>query len=103
MKKTISYYDFKKEFMEVRPNNFSIDGLVALFNYIEELESDTGEEVEFDVISLCCDFEENNLGCILESYNLSSLDELYENTTVILVDDGLRDNDLDKTIIYSPY
>lgn len=41
-----------------RENNFSSDALKALFNYLEEYEQDTGEEIKLDVIGLCCDFTE---------------------------------------------
>lgn len=61
MKKTISFYDFECAFVDFdynRGNNFSYEGKKALFEYIEELESDTGEETELDVIALCCEFTE---------------------------------------------
>jgi hypothetical protein len=32
------------------------DGLHALFQHLEEWEESTGEEIEFDVIGLCCDW-----------------------------------------------
>lgn len=58
MKQTINFYDFQKAFQDLRPNNFSYQGLRALFEYLEELEDNIGEEIEFDVIALCCDFIE---------------------------------------------
>jgi hypothetical protein len=39
-----------------RVSNFEYDGLVALFNYLEELEDCAGYEFELDVIALCCDY-----------------------------------------------
>lgn len=41
-----------------RTTNFSYAGLNALFDYLAEYEEDTGEELELDVIALCCDFTE---------------------------------------------
>ena len=41
-----------------RENQFSREALEALFNYLEEYEQDTGEDLELDVIALCCDFTE---------------------------------------------
>lgn len=41
-----------------RNENFSYHGKKALFEYLEQYEEDTGEEIEFDVIALCCDFSE---------------------------------------------
>lgn len=58
MKQSINEYDFIKAFEECRPDNFSRDGLIALYAYLEEYEDDTGEEIELDVIALCCDFTE---------------------------------------------
>ena len=59
MKTTINEYQFEQAFRDAgRGDNFSYDGLRALFEYIEELEEDTGEETELDVIGLCCEFTE---------------------------------------------
>lgn len=58
MKQTINLYNFRDAFQAMRPNNFSYEGLRALFEYLEDLEDDTGEEIELDVIAICCDFTE---------------------------------------------
>jgi hypothetical protein len=39
-----------------RMENFQRDGLLALYEYLTDLEQDTGETYELDVIALCCDF-----------------------------------------------
>ena len=36
--------------------NWSYRGAMALIEYFEELESDTGEEMELDVVAIRCDF-----------------------------------------------
>ena len=41
-----------------RENQFSREALEALFNYLEDYEQDTGEDLELDVVGLCCDFTE---------------------------------------------
>ena len=58
MKQNINEYDFERAFNECRPNNFSYKGLKALFDYLEEYEEATGQELELDVIAICCDFTE---------------------------------------------
>jgi hypothetical protein len=59
MKKTINFYDFEDAFKKYdRDINFSYDGKRALFDYLEELEKGSEEEMELDVIGLCCDFSE---------------------------------------------
>ena len=66
MKKTVSSDAFVREFKEIRPDNFSLNGLECLFEYIEEMENDIDEEFEFDVIALCCDYTEYD---DIEEYN----------------------------------
>jgi len=58
MKKTIDFYTFSDSFRGERQDSFSYDGLKALFDYLEELEEGTGEEVELDPIGLCCEYSE---------------------------------------------
>jgi hypothetical protein len=41
-----------------RDNQFSFEGLDALYDYLEGLEADTGEKIELDVIALCCEYTE---------------------------------------------
>ena len=58
MKQTINEYQFKDAFQNCRPNNFSYEGLTALYDYLEQYEEDTGQEIELDVIAICCEFTE---------------------------------------------
>ena len=59
MKQSVNFYDFERAFRTMdRDNHFSYHGLRALFDYLEELGEDTGEEIELDVIALCCEFSE---------------------------------------------
>ena len=56
-----------------RENQFSREALEALFNYLEEYEQDTGEDLELDVIGLCCDFTEyENAIMAAEDYGFTS-------------------------------
>lgn len=70
MKTYISEYSFMRAFKECRPDNFSYDGLKVLFEYLEEYEMDIGEELELDVIGLCCDFSESTFEDIAALYNV---------------------------------
>ena len=58
MKTTVNFYEFRNWFEKNRPNNFSYDGLIALWKMLEEYEDSTGEEIEFDPIALCCEYSE---------------------------------------------
>ena len=59
MKETVNFNSFYRAFrMADRLQGWTQDGLFALFEYIEELESDLGEEMELDVIAFDCEFTE---------------------------------------------
>jgi len=58
MKTTVSEYEFNRWFKENRPNNFSYAGRQVLFEYLEEYEDSTGEQIEFDPVALCCEYTE---------------------------------------------
>ena len=59
MKTSIDKYTFRDTFKRMnRENQFSYKGLGILFDYFEEYENSTGEEIELDVIAICCEFNE---------------------------------------------
>ena len=90
MKQTINFSQFHDAFEESnRGNNFSYDGRHALFDYLEEYEESTGEEIELDVIALCCEFTEyENLAELQENYtDIESMEELGDHTQVIMIDE----------------
>ena len=94
MKQTINEYQFKDAFQECRPNNFSYEGLTALYEYLEEYEEDTGQEMELDVIGLCCDFTEyDSLEEFQQEYyedepkdSYKTIDEIENETIVIRIE-----------------
>lgn len=71
MKQTVSRNEFIDAFRAYdRMDNFSIQGLDALFEYFEQWEAETGEEIELDVIAICCDFSEDATESIAKSYDI---------------------------------
>jgi len=59
MKQSVNKSDFRAAFNEMdRGDNFTPAALNALYEYLEEYEQDTGEEIELDVIAICCDYDE---------------------------------------------
>jgi len=72
MKQTINLYDFRRAFETSRPDNFSYEGLEVLFESLEQLQDDTGQEMELDVIALCCDFSESTRYEIIENYDIKT-------------------------------
>jgi hypothetical protein len=71
MKTTVSRYDFERAFVDAdRKDNFTYEGLAVLFDYLEELEASTGEEIELDVIAICCEYNEDNPDDIIANYRI---------------------------------
>lgn len=70
MKQTINFSQFRDDFQAIRPDNFSYEGQKALFEYLEQFEEDTGEELELDVIAICCDFSEDTWQQVAEQYGV---------------------------------
>jgi hypothetical protein len=58
MKITLTESEFVNRFRAIRPEQFSLPALVALFDYLDKLEDDLGEEQEFDAIAICCEWTE---------------------------------------------
>ena len=75
MKQTIDLYAFRNAFYNiVRKDSFSYGGLKILFDYLEEVEQDTGEEMELDVIALCCDYAETTIDELISAYDIDISD-----------------------------
>ena len=74
-----------------RKNQFSYSGKRALFDWLENLEDETKNEIELDVIALCCEYTEYaNLAKFQQDYNneeYTSIEDIAENTTVIRISD----------------
>jgi len=69
MKQTVHNSDFHDAFIKAgRELNFNYQARNILFDWIEQLDADTGEETELDVISLCCDFADSAMEDVLFSY-----------------------------------
>ncbi len=102
MKQSINVYQFRDEFARAgREENFSYEGQEALFDWLESYEEDTGEEIELDVIALCCDFSEyadfdeiadvydELKDTLREGYGDEVREWLHDRTTVIEFDRGI--------------
>ena len=90
MIQTINEFQFEDAFKSIRPDNFSYEGLKALYDYLEDYEDSTGEQIELDVIALCCDYSEyKDLKEFQEDYSedYESIEEIEHATQVIMIDD----------------
>ena len=71
MIQAINLYDFRDAFKRCgRGDQFSYEGLELIFDYIEEYEDSTGEQVELDVVALCCEWCEQSPEDIAVAYNI---------------------------------
>ena len=93
MKKNVSKYDFTDAFASSseRKEQFSYSALQALYDYLIEYEEDTGEEIEFDMIALCCEFSEyEDIEEIIGVYpDIESVDDLRDHTQIIEFGGGI--------------
>ena len=63
----IELEDFLGEFERFgRGDQFSFEGKKALFEFLNGLSEDTGQDIELDVVAICCDFTEYDS---LEEFN----------------------------------
>jgi hypothetical protein len=69
MYQTINLHDFRNAFQEIRPSNFTYEGLETLFDYITMIE-DEDNQFELDVIGFCCAYSEMTLQEIIDNYNI---------------------------------
>ena len=88
MKETVTKSMFMDSFTGGYRDNFSFDGKMALFEYLEEYEDSCSEELELDPIGFCCEFNEyENLEEFQENYNkvYKTIEDIEEDTTVIRI------------------
>ena len=88
---TITQSDFTTAFHRMgRGKQFSHEGLLALYDYLEILGDDIGQEIELDVIALCCEYVEyENLKEFQDDYDDSyeTIEDIEYHTTVIMIDE----------------
>ena len=93
MKTTISRYDFERAFADAnRKENFSYEGLNLLFDYLESYEEETGQELELDVVAICCDYNEDTVKVIADNYSIEYEENVYGDELRELVRDYLNEN-----------
>jgi len=90
MKQSVYRGDFKDAFRSMgRQDQFSYDGLDRLFSYFEQMEEDTGEEIELDVIAICCEWAEyDDFDSFKKDtgHDIGNIEELEQHTTVLYID-----------------
>lgn len=108
MKTTVDFQDFSHSFERIRPDNFSCQGLGVLWDYLEEYEESTGQELELDVIALCCDFSEDSTENIAAAYDIDLTDcededEQHEAVKEYLEDQGAFVGEVSGGFVYRDF
>jgi len=88
MKNTINSFYFRNWFLNSQyHNNFSVEGLSSLYDYLVDLEEDQNTEFNFDPVAFACEYSEyENLQEIIENYNsIDNIQDLENNTSIIPV------------------
>ena len=86
MKNTINFSYFRNWFLNSQyKNNFSIEGLSSLYDYLVNLEEELETEFDFDPIAFSCEYSEyENLEEIKKTYDcIDNIQDLENNTTII--------------------
>ena len=90
MKQTVNFSAFCDAFHAYkRYDQFGYTALQVLFEYLEEYEDSADEELELDVIALCCDYSVDSVADIASNYDID-LSECEERKFAVL--DYLQDN-----------
>ena len=94
MKTSITFSAFCDAFYNMgRQDQFSYEGKRALFDFLEEMEVDTGEEYDLDVIALCCEYAESDIEELIADYGIDvSEAEDDEEEVESIVEEYLNDN-----------
>ena len=92
MKQTVNKSDFINQFRVMnRLENFSYEARSLLFDYLEDYEESTGEELEMDVIAVCCEYSEDSPEDIAANYDID-VDGMDEDEIKNAVMNYLNDN-----------
>lgn len=93
MKTTVSLHNFREAFRTMgRAEQFSYEGLEVLFDYLEQYEDDTDEELKLDVIALCCDYYEDTVEAIAANYSIDLTDCEDEDEQAEVIREHLENN-----------
>lgn len=91
-------YQFAQAFRAAdRAEQFSYKGLRELFDYLENLSDDIGEDYNLDVIALCCDYREcESIEEFMQEYNpdfdMDEFNERDDDGKLEMIREYLEDN-----------
>lgn len=68
---TLGQGDFVQMFKESsRKDQFSVEALEAIFDYLDTYSEETGDNVEFDLVGICCNWAEMTWQEVAMSYDV---------------------------------
>jgi hypothetical protein len=85
----ITKSQFIDKFNQIRPDNFSYQGLSVLYDWLVEYYEEADNDYKLDVIAICCEYSEYES---LEEFNkdydrdYESIDDIRDDTTLIPID-----------------
>ena len=94
MKQSVNFSAFVDAFRAYdRYDQFGYQALRVIFDYLEQYEQDCNEELELDVIAICCDYSSEHYKDIADNYriDLSEADGDEDDEKQIVLD-YLNDN-----------
>ena len=57
-----------------RKDQFSYEALEAIFEYLEDYSQDSGENVELDIVAICCEWVEMTWQEVVQAYDVDLSD-----------------------------
>lgn len=108
--KTVNFYYFRQAFYaHERQDQFSSAALREIFDWLESVSEDSGENMELDVIAICCDFAEFTIDEFIREYGVDVSDCNDEKQHGEAVENYLQNNGGwyswvdDETIVFSVF
>jgi len=75
MKQSINFSQFVDAFHTYkRYDQFGYDALRIIFDYLEDYENQCNDELELDVIAICCDYNVSHWTDVAQDYNIDLSD-----------------------------
>ena len=95
MYQIINQTQFIDEFKKKDRDNFSYEGYIALYDWLDDLCSTTEAGFELDVIGICCDFTEyddfkefyDEYKDYCDEHDIRKVDDISEHTSLIKICD----------------
>lgn len=108
MKITVTETIFRDAFQKLRPNNFSYEGLSVLFQYLEDMDRERQEEMELDVIAICCEWSEYTFEEFLQEYDIETIEDEDEEALKERIEEYLRDRTIivgftDNSVVFADF